>query len=232
MKHSAPINAILKRQREANAKRENTYSLQHTVQIAQIAKAVESLENLSINKSPIDTDAAHTLKLAKATENLKLKAQKMREDAHETYRSGLMDIESAIKKQAGLIADSNASEIRQALRMMKPEERHEALNNALKNGEGVIIAAIVDAPTLLTGIDPKLASRYQESLERMKAPDLVADRDSLNDSFTTALTVLKSVDNAINAGFDREKLQEISASEKRHQEAAMGFENAIAGENT
>ena len=61
-------------------------------------------------------------------------------------------------------------EIRQALRMMKPEERHEALNNALKNGEGVIIAAIVDTPTLLTGIDPKLASRYQESLERMKAP--------------------------------------------------------------
>ena len=41
MKHSAPINTILKRQREAN-KSVRTYSLQHTVQIAQIAKAVES----------------------------------------------------------------------------------------------------------------------------------------------------------------------------------------------
>ena len=75
----------------------------------------------------------------------------------------------------------------------------------------------------MTGIDPKLASRYQESLERIEGPDLIADQLTAQTTRYHSATV-KSVDNAINDGLTIEKLRKSAQVKKDTKEAAMGFE--------
>lgn len=197
-------------------------------EIRRIHRGVESLENLSANRDPMVTEEAHTAKIARSADRLKNEAERAHSRLTNTLVSRLGELHNRIVEQTGLVVrDQYAAEIRQALRLLPEKERFEAFNQALKDGDGQLIAAVSEAPALLSGIPKDMAARQFEALEKMKAGDLVNQRQALNESYDEAVAALRSVDTAVKKGFDPAKLKEIREAEQRHAEAAQGFDRAF-----
>lgn len=197
-------------------------------EIRRIHRGVESLETLSANRDPMVTEEAHTARIARSADRLKNESEQAHSRLANTLASRLGELHNRIKEKTGLVVrDQYAAEIRQALRLLPEKERFEAFNQALKDGDGELIAAVSEAPSLLSGIPKDMATRQVEALEKMKAGDLVNQRDALNESYDEAVAALRSVDTAVKKGFDPAKLKEIREAEQRHAEAAQGFDRAF-----
>lgn len=199
-----------------------------TDEIRRIHRGVESLESLSSNRDPMITEAAHTATIARHADRLKDESELAHTRLANTLASRLGELHNRIKEQTGLVVrDQYAAEIRQALRLMPEKDRFAAFNQALKDGDGELIAAVSEAPSLLSGIPKDMAARQVDALEKMKAGDLVKQREALNDSYDEAVAALRSVDTAVKKGFDPAKLKEIREAEQRHAEAQHDFNTAF-----
>lgn len=226
VKHSKVIGTIGERM-ESSATNSG-YAKKHLAEVNKMRSAVAGLEKLATSKNMKDTEGAHLSKVAKSTKRLETQVDGYLNRINDIYREGMIDIDSRIKSQAKLTPSKHAAEIRQAFRDMKPDQRSDAFNEALKNQNTEVLAAILDAPAIVSGVDDEIKNRYREAIEKVMAPEAYAEREALHDSLNSSLIALKSVRNAIKDGFDPVKLAEIDAAEQAHQEATQAFESAMS----
>lgn len=227
VKHSLVLKTHVERLEKRLNDRSSSYARKHLMEIRKMASSVEGLERLALSRNLKDTPEAHLAKVASATKRLKTQSTNTLNSISETYREGAKALTESIQREANLVPNKFAPEIRQAFHGMSHKDKMDVLNNSLKNKNTETLAAILEAPEILTGLNEDTKARYRDSAEKMLAPELYQQREELNEAFEVALAAEKSMYNAIKEGFDPDKLAEIDAAEQKHQEAAQAFESAM-----
>lgn len=196
--------------------------------VNRMSKAVVALENLSLNRNPMQTEEAHISNVAKSAKKLLNESLMAKDELFNVYGNALVKISSEIENKGNIfVNETQAQEIRQALRQMPEKERLKALNNALESKDGQVIKAIQNSSSLLTGIEKEHAEKMYTMLESRVAPELVEQREQLTKDFDTSMAAIKSVKSAVNEGFDPQVLNEIETAEKSHNEAQQSFNSAF-----
>ena len=224
MKYSNPLKEIGSRMAKAAEKNTHARSLQ--THVNQMIRSVEGLENFSANKSPKDTDAGHTLKIAAQAKRLKTETARWEKSLNDNVRRGIDELDRAITEKAGLRETLHGSEIRTALRGMSFQERSEILNAALKAGDGATIAAISEAPGLLSGVTADMQTRYREGIMESLAPEETAAKSDLLESFSAGMTALGIVNKSIESGYDPVQLRKIEEAEAKSTDASRSLESS------
>lgn len=227
MNYSAPLKKIIEHteSRTQSVNSQYTHHLLH--EMRRIAQSVESLESLVNHKDPKQTDAAHTYRIAEASRKLSSSREKYIERAWSLTQESARATELALHERANLTPTAYAPEIRAAFLKMTHKKRAETLEKAIKDGDSEVLAAVINAPELVTGLDKEMRENYKENLFLTVAPELVKERDQVMETFNACLTVSDTVKKAVENSFDPDKLREIEELTQQHQEAAAKFEASL-----
>jgi hypothetical protein len=144
-------------------------------------------------------------------------------------RNGLNDIDRRVRDKTGLKVDAYEQEVRAAILAMSLEGKLAYLNDSAKEGRGAELAAVLDAPALLTGIPVDQKQRVRDMLEDYHAPAEKAEREALQSDFIGAFDLLTAAANTAATLSDPQRLADIERGDAAAANAAQAFAAATAG---
>lgn len=145
----------------------------------QMADAVAALERIRQTRNPADTAHNHLKKANDAYKTMLTTAANRHDMARASVQSRLAQVETQINETLGLHESRDAAEIRTALRSMSKEDRSKAVEAAIQNKDGAILAAVFNSRELVTGIPENQRNSFRRRAEEMHAPELLKLRVGL-----------------------------------------------------
>lgn len=138
------------------------------------------LDKIKAKRSPLDNPAQHFKKVRDKIEEVQKRIDNGRRRALNVILDELKTVIPAIEAKANLKPNSYATEIRAALKAMKTQsERNREIDKAIANNDAAFLAAIIDAPEVVTGIPTNRRDVVKEQYFAKVAPTEVALRDEL-----------------------------------------------------
>lgn len=138
---------------------------------ASIARSFQAFAQMRENKSPEITQAAHLRNLANDYDR-SLKSLAERSDrAQKSAQSRLEAIESEFRTYVKWNAQ-DAAELRTVLRGMDDSDRQKVINEAVKSGDGQILAAVLGAHPTLSGLSGDLHKALRKQALNQHTPHL------------------------------------------------------------
>ena len=181
--------------------------------IQRMEQKAAALDKVRISRHPMDTEAAHLRKVAKAATNMRNESAEVRARIGAVYSQAAAEIVDAIDKQAGLVEGKYDAEIRTAFRSMTDSERSKTLTKALQEGNSEIIAAVCTGPAVLSGVNEVLRSNMLTSIRKQKSADLLEEFDELNEALNTANAAERITESMFRDNYDSRKMAEIDKQE-------------------
>jgi hypothetical protein len=89
-----------------------------------------------------------------------------------------------------LTENGYAAELRSTLRAMSDKDRAITISSLIESGDGAAVAAITNAPSVLTGVTQELQGKYIEQFTSQQAPDLLDEQAALHDSMANAASII------------------------------------------
>lgn len=170
-------------------------------------------------RDPNETEAAH-LKSSKQIADKWLKqAARQSDEARERAKSALTAVKLDIRDKLQLDETPRAGEVRAVLRDMKPEERLQAVNQAIERGDSEVMAAVVNGSPLLSGVSDEDRDAMHEVFVRRHAPELVQKQKALELALEiNSQTNLEALENYSRI-FDRGRMEGINRAAQKAQAA-------------
>lgn len=194
-----------------------------------LAVSAEALAKVYDSKSPTETEDAHHKKVVTAAKAFGGQAERVRDRLHEIVQAGMRDIEARSRAKTGLKANEYAGEIRAVIRNMPTDTKLALFNELAEEGRGAELAAVIDAPALLTGVTVEMQQRAKEVLETVHAKAETDERDKLSQVFAEAYDVVSMCANAARQLGDTERLADIEHGEAAAAAALDAFQVATRG---
>ena len=197
-------------------------------EIVRLQNGAAALEKLAATRNPLDTSAAHEKRVATAghkySEEIKVSLQRL----SGIVQVGAQDVELRIAQKVNLVPDGFAAEIRSAFRSMNTSERLKLLGELATDNRGSELAAIVKAPSILTGIDDALKEKYSQLIASTHAPDESQEYARLMDALEAGIVSTRLGDQVVEAYLDPASLASIESGESAARAADASFANALA----
>lgn len=172
---------------------------------SELAKQLNALEALR--------ETSDLLTTARAANRLKFLAEEHGKVIVSKSKEAALAFESALQEHGGLKPGPFAPEIRQRLHAMKPGERITAIQAMVTARDGQSLAAVLDAPGILTGLSPDELSKTREQYYQTACPDLVKARDVHRDLVEHIDAAIKTSLTAATVYGDPRKLRELEERE-------------------
>jgi len=134
----------------------------------------------------------------------------------------------AIAQRCNLVPSEYAGELRVAFRSMSDKERNAALNQALQNNDGQLIASVCQAPGILSGLSDDVQARYVESLQERMAGDLLAEMADLDEALSTAEAARNAGELMVDANFNVAEQTAIDAAEAKAAAAERQLQETLS----
>lgn len=151
-----------------------------------LRQRAEALDGVNLSRSPLDTPAAHALKVAKMARAFDKEITGAINRAWASHSESRRAIEERIAEKVNFKIDKeDAREIRAVFRSMKQEDRVEALGKLIKAGRGPELHAIVSGSELTTGIDDEMRFAFRDSFVAEHAAAEVEELDRANEAIET-----------------------------------------------
>lgn len=199
--------------------------------VARLHAAAAALDNVRNNRSPLDTEAAHALKLAKQARRFDPQITAVINAAMERHRSASDNLRKRIDEKVNFKIDpDDAREIRAVFRSMKHAERVEALEKLLKNGRGPELHAIVSGTELTTGIDDKMRLAFRDSYVAKHAAEEMAEREALQEDLDSLLAATRAAGDFVKELTDPGKLASIERADAEANAAGEAFDQVFAAQ--
>ncbi len=192
-----------------------------------LLNAMDGITSMRENHNSLETPSAHTLKLTKAASKLAQESAKIKANVFKDYLQYSTELDAAIAERAGIKENRFASEIRTAFREVPIEDRLNYINEIIQRKDGASFAAIVDAPQILTGIDPDTSRKLTESFYLNAAPDLWQEQQDLKDAMDTMTASLDVINAGVNEYSDPVALHKIEQEVQLSHAAADKFNAAL-----
>ena len=216
MHQSAAIREIVRRLRE-DIPQSSTLHTTHgaiVARLSQVAESVGHLERLAQFPDPTETPARHAVKVADAARRLEITLAGVMERVDNSVRGTTAELDQAADQRAGLREDQYATEIRSAARAMPPEQRMEALRDAVSRGDAGVVAALTSAPPIVAGFDPEFQSRMRDQFRQQHAPAETQAQAQLLDIWSSANAVAATARRVAQTAVDPTFLKQIQNAQK------------------
>lgn len=199
--------------------------------VARLHAAAAALDNVRNNRSPLDTEAAHALKVAKQARKYDQEVTAIISRAGAAWRSGTETLQKRIAEKVNFKIDADdAREIRAVIRSMKPADRVAALDKLLKEGRAPELHAIISGSELTTGIDDGMRAAFRDSYVATHAAPEMAEQEALEQDFESLLAATRAAGSFVKDLTDPGKLAEIERADAQANAAGDAFNLAIAAQ--
>lgn len=183
----------------------------------------EALDRVARTRSPLDTPAAHAMKVAKMARTFQAEANSVMNRAAKTLAHGVQDAYRRIEERVNLTPDAFAAEIRQAVRALPTQERTALVERFIHENRGPELAAILKAPLVLTGLSEAERAAYEKSLFETHAQAELAEVETLEGLWSSVTTVMRAADDMAREFTDPETIATIEADAAAAKEAEAAF---------
>lgn len=221
------IEAIAQKITEDKPAHKNVAFIQLHKQALNIRDSVEAIGSIHKNPNPLETQEAHIKRVSKAAAQLATKVRETQVNIHHISQQGLRDVNERIRMKVNLESNGYAAEIRQAFRTMKPSEQIKMMKQLVDENRGPELAAIVNAPSILTGIDPEMQSRFADSIVSKHAAEEWEEKNALEKSMEAAFVASDVGKKVADEYGNPEKLAEIERLEAAAGKANADFSNSL-----
>lgn len=125
-------------------------------------------------KDPAMTEEGHFLEMRALAFKTVQKAAATKDQANEAALAEIEATKAVLRSNLGLVEDNRAAEIRGHLRSLSDEKRNSILAAATSSGDAKTVAAVVSAPSYLSGVSDDRRASLKASFERQHGGDLPA----------------------------------------------------------
>ncbi|MAC32093.1 MULTISPECIES: hypothetical protein [Idiomarina] len=178
----------------------------------EMAASAQRLMSKRSKQHPSDTQYEHLRKLSNDYDKVLQNHAASNDRARKTVKGRLSQVDNEFRDSVGYNT-KDAQEIRAVLRGMKPAERSEAISEAIANGDGNVLGAILDANPIATGITKEQQQNYRAHAMNTHRPDLLALKRSLSkvdDLIFDSFNDLLSASDDITAKQVREQYEKLA----------------------
>lgn len=138
------------------------------------------LDELRVNRSPMDTPATHAKKVAKAVDDAQRNITPSVTNARNAIAGEIKSIDAELDAAAGLKANPRfENAVLARFQSMKPADHAGAIDKMIAAGDMASLATLIDAPAIVSGIDTGLQSTIRDRVLRKIAPGKLAERAEL-----------------------------------------------------
>ena len=194
--------------------------------IEPIAASARALEGMRANADPTITQAAHDKKIISNAARLAERTKQVESELHRALGAGISEIQSRIDAKVNLKADDKyASEIRATIRQMPMADKLRTLAELAAKNNGSALAAITEAPSILTGVPELHQKQYRDMILNTHATSELAERAALNDAFFATIRVTEVAGELARDLNDATRLMEINKGVDAAAAAEASFNN-------
>lgn len=205
-----------------------TQSRAMAAHVGRLAEAVEAMERLAESPNPTETTARHASRVAEAGKKVQQRVAVVWDHINELGQDGTVSIQQRITETANLRPNEFAQEIRASVREMKPEGRRDVLHHAVKNGDAATVAALVNAPSVVTGLDAQYADRMKQAYIEQHAPKETAALTALSDTMSTAFSAASAAKQSAREATDPQYIAKIQREAEAAEAAQSDFNQALS----
>lgn len=197
--------------------------------IDQLGRLHDGLQASAISTSPTETPEARAMRIEKQFQSAGAKVKQLATAAAERLESLTKSLETSAIEEAGLAKQSlNASEIRAALRSMKPAERDKAIEAAFESKDTEVLSAVFKQNPILWGgskdaLDVKFKMHIHDA-----APLAMAEMQTVSKAMTSLEMATGAFIEASN-GMRQPALAERGQKQQEQHEEAQAALNAAMG---
>ncbi|MFC4593509.1 hypothetical protein ACFO3E_04805 [Sphingobium tyrosinilyticum] len=187
----------------------------------------EALDRASANRSPLDTPEAHALKVAKMARKLDSEVKAYFNRSAQIWAAGRSDVQQRIDDKVNLRPDAFASEIRAAFRSLPVKKQGQLIQDLVDGNRGPELAAIVRAPSVLTGITDAQRQAYEQMIVAKHA---AAEQDELaqvDEIYEAVSTMSRAAGDMARSFIDPGALSNIERADAAASEARSAFDQSF-----
>ena len=177
----------------------------------------------------MDTEAAHSRKVAKAAKGLQTDLARVDRQINEIAVSGFKEIGELMDVQTGLVEGEYSAEIRSAFRGMTERQRSDTLMAALSDSNSEVIAAIGLSPAILSGVTKEHQDRYLDAIRQQKAPELIRESEDLSEALNTATAASRLAGMMFDENYKASEQAAIDRAESDTAEAEAALTASMDG---
>lgn len=196
-------------------------------EINRLRQGVEALDTVFASRNPVETEAAHTKKVATMARKLDQEVTAAINRAGMILKEGSHNLQRRIDERVNLKPDAFAAEIRATFRAMSRKDQLKLMGELVRENRGPELAAIVKAPSILTGLSADEQARFEQAILGMHAPDEMAEMADLNEAFEVSLTATRVAGTFANSLTSPGKVAAIEKGEAASEAALSAFDQAL-----
>lgn len=196
-------------------------------EVNRLQTGVAALNAVNMSRSPLDTEAAHALKVAKMARKLDTEITATLNRAAEHWGAGMKDAQRRIDEKISLTPDAFAGEIRNAFRGLTNKAKAELINNLVDQNRGPELAAIVKAPPVLTGISEDQRAAYEKAIVAKHASDELDELANMESVFGVVVAATSASGSFVRDLTNPHRIAEIERGDDAATAAGEAFNQSL-----
>jgi len=222
------LGAIAERMaRSVAEKGDNATARRFLAEVNRVHAGAAALDNVRANRSPLDTPEGHALKVGKLAKKFDNEVTAVINRSGEIWREGMRDVQRRIDEKIDLKPNAFAEEIRATFRTMSRKSKVELLGQLVKENRGPELAAIVKAPSILSGISDAERADYERAIISMHAPKELAEQTWLEELFDSVVAMATTSSGLVRDFMDPGELARIERADALATEAGEAFDQSL-----
>lgn len=168
--------------------------------LARLEKEAAGIAELISRPDPLKSLVAHELLVNTELARLRDLAAKTRGELNTAVTELRTAHDAARVAKAGLVTDEYAQEIRSVVRGLDITAKVQFMADAIKKGDSRVLAAVLNAPIILSGLTAEQVEFYREAALECGGPSGRNDLDELQMIVDTSFGVIDEIARPIGAG--------------------------------
>ena len=183
-----------------------------------IATAARSLSQIANADNGNSTQ--HAQRVSAAAQKFQQHVRRMSDSLAEREAGGLASLGQARKERLRLETDKAFLPIVTAFQTADSKARLAMLGQAVENGDGRALAALMEVPHYVHGIDPTILSKHMDAAEERHAPDLWERRQRFEHDRQAVKSALSLAQGLATKAVDLPSLEAANAADAAEAELA------------
>lgn len=196
-------------------------------EVNRLRMTAEALDNLNRSRSPLDTPAAHALKVGKRAKTFNSEVTQSVNRAAAVWAIARTNAEKRIEEKVNLKPDAFAGEIRTAFRALPSKKQIDLLGQWVADNKGPEMAAIVRAPSFLSGISDEMKANFEQALVHKHAAAEIDEIAKLDDVYEAVSAATRAAGNFAVGLTDPGNLAKIEREAAESDAADAAFSQSL-----
>lgn len=196
-------------------------------EIERLRQGAKALDEVNARRSPLDTPAAHAMKIAKMARKFDQEVTATINRSGLIFSEGYKDANRRIDEKVNLTPDAFAGEIRATFRTLNAKAQSELVKVLIQQNRGPELAAIVKAPSILTGVTDRQRADYEQAILGVHAPAELEEQELISSAFDTIMIAAKTAGGFAKSLTEPASLAEIERAAAASDAAGAAFDQSL-----